>query len=156
MSLKTFIRFGLLGGALFVGTSVFADDEQPGATDTDTDTDTDTSAELVEDAPQPAKGGFQPVIELVASEPTMPAVSFGHAQHIGFGMACVDCHHTSQGAQVDMGCTTCHRDTRNGKMFEARGAFHKQCVKCHLEATQEDPETAAPYECEACHVPAGG
>ncbi len=84
-------------------------------------------------------------------------VSFDHLGHslsTGLSIACTDCHHESEGTEVKLGCSMCHRSKHSGTMFSARAAQHKSCIGCHLMENHKAGELdKAPVACDTCHVP---
>ena len=82
-----------------------------------------------------------------------PAVfdHIGHTAKGGMETACTDCHHTDSGEQVAFGCSACHGKVSKGLQFSAKGAQHKSCIGCHLQANAASETEAAPVACEGCH-----
>jgi hypothetical protein len=97
----------------------------------------------------------QMVFSQRASE--MPPAQFNHLQHAArdqLDIACTDCHHKSEGTQVNFGCSMCHRDVHTASMFSAKAAQHKSCIGCHLTANASEAGLRnAPTACEGCHIP---
>ncbi len=83
-----------------------------------------------------------------------PAVfdHFGHTAKGGMETACTDCHHTDTGEKVAFGCSACHGKVSKGLQFSAKGAQHKSCIGCHLQANAGAEAEKAPVACEGCHV----
>lgn len=81
---------------------------------------------------------------------------FKHSVHGTY--ECVECHHTSEGANVTEGCTDagCHdllvpaspEERRDIRYFEK--AFHDQCLGCHRDLRKEEKPTG-PVACTGCH-----
>ncbi len=75
--------------------------------------------------------------------------SFFHTQK---GTVCQGCHHNSPVAKKPPRCGSCH-----GKPFDEKdlfkpglmGAYHRQCMKCHVEMEIEKPDSR---DCTGCHV----
>ncbi len=85
-------------------------------------------------------------------------VLFDHKAHTaveGYGLACVDCHHTtaSNDPRPD-GCGECHkaesRTVKDQVVIKRLDAFHQQCEKCHKDydiGPEKDDE-----RCSWCHM----
>lgn len=70
----------------------------------------------------------------------------GHASDRGYGIGCIECHHTwDEGTTLPESCTDCHyRD--GGDLMKRSDAMHMQCIGCHQTAAK------APVECSGCHM----
>jgi len=85
-------------------------------------------------------------------------VEYSHLEHTDYAdQGCVQCHHHQPPAEPFKKCGACHQS----EPFQApdklnvpgiKGAFHRQCVGCHVEYG------SGPTECTECHEPrsAGG
>ena len=70
-----------------------------------------------------------------------------HASETGYGLTCVDCHHTFEEDGGALPCAECHEpDLEDEDIPKQSDAFHQQCIGCH-----EDYE-AGPMQCASCHV----
>jgi hypothetical protein len=73
-----------------------------------------------------------------------------HANMSRMDVGCTDCHHFTDIGDI-ASCKTCHPvdvAEENLKQPGLRGAYHRQCLGCHQEWSQET-------SCEVCHVKKG-
>lgn len=72
-------------------------------------------------------------------------VIFNHSNHIGYEIACIECHHDmTEGCEVKH-CIECHKpDSKD--VLKLKNAYHKNCKDCHKELDK------GPYKkCNDCH-----
>lgn len=94
------------------------------------------------------------VIEKVHSK--KPGVWFPHAKHTatgeaGLGLACVTCHHTTEGDAAPQSCFECHKAETTADAPAAKKVFHDLCTDCHRKQRREKPESKPPTSCKECH-----
>jgi hypothetical protein len=117
-----------------------------------TDAQKNTSAES---DPADNGPGDDYVIEGIRKE--REKVPFSHFKHSstkkGYAVPCTECHHTAKGNEVDTGCSgkDCHGDTKEGKKLALKGAYHKNCIECHLKTNKKNKSDKAPRKCDGCH-----
>jgi len=81
-------------------------------------------------------------------------VLFDHKSHTsdqGYGLACIDCHHTSEPDDPSPeACRECHKSENEEKdgtlVIKKQEAFHQQCETCH-----RDYDTGPEKEDERCN-----
>lgn len=115
------------------------------------------SAEIVPEPPPPPPEEDAPAGEPSAEQDPGPetillakgtkqgTVTFAHLSHED-RIGCMECHHEmeSPGAAAQ-GCHGCHNPQATDT-FEAKKAFHLQCLGCHKT------ETRGPTTCAGCHA----
>jgi hypothetical protein len=70
-----------------------------------------------------------------------------HAEMSDMTGGCENCHHYSDQAGVIPPCRECHDETRNPvnlRLPGLKGAYHRQCINCHLDWSHENA-------CGFCH-----
>jgi hypothetical protein len=82
-------------------------------------------------------------------------VIFDHKTHTddsGYGIACIDCHHTSEEDETNPDlCGDCHETPSDDEEVPNRAdSFHLQCTGCH-EAVEAGP-LMIDEDCALCHV----
>ncbi|HOX27013.1 MAG TPA: cytochrome c3 family protein [Candidatus Krumholzibacteria bacterium] len=81
-------------------------------------------------------------------------VIFAHQVHAGMAAmsgGCVNCHHYSEVSGEIPPCRSCHGanpQTADLSMPALKGAYHRQCINCHLDWSHENA-------CGFCHEQAG-
>ena len=73
----------------------------------------------------------------------------GHASMSEMTTGCQACHHHSPADEEHPACRSCHgaaKDKDDIRMPGLKGAYHRQCLNCHLEWSHD---TA----CSVCHLP---
>jgi len=85
-------------------------------------------------------------------------VLFDHKSHASvqeYGLACIDCHHTSEADESSPeACRDCHKsenlETDGTLVIKRQEAFHQQCETCHKDydigPSREDER------CSWCHL----
>ncbi len=82
-------------------------------------------------------------------------VVFAHKLHAGMADmngGCTNCHHYSEQSGVIPPCRECHAPDRKDvdlRMPALKGAYHRQCINCHLDWSGEG-------SCSFCHEEANG
>lgn len=75
-----------------------------------------------------------------------------HAEMVGMGEGCAQCHHYSPAGKIPP-CRECHgqiaSETQDLRKPGLKGAFHRQCMGCHREWSHAT-------ECVICHIPREG
>ena len=75
-----------------------------------------------------------------------------HARMSAMTGGCTNCHHYSPPTGKVPPCRECHeptRDTIDLRQPALKGAYHRQCINCHLDWSHANA-------CEFCHVQAAG
>ena len=75
-------------------------------------------------------------------------VIFSHGMHTLVAEDCATCHHKSEPGQT-LACKECHGapfDPKNLNMPGLKGAYHLQCMGCHMEIG------SGPLGCTECHA----
>jgi hypothetical protein len=78
-------------------------------------------------------------------------VEFTHSDHADYAEdGCTQCHHHQSPAEKFKPCGTCHdrKPFQTGDKLNTpglKGAFHRQCLGCHVEGG------SGPTECADCH-----
>lgn len=73
-----------------------------------------------------------------------------HARMAAMGHGCLECHHYSPEGHYPA-CRTCHStgiSCENLKQVGLKGAYHRQCMRCHREWSGDE-------NCEVCHARKG-
>ncbi|NJN63670.1 MAG: cytochrome c3 family protein [Acidobacteria bacterium] len=90
-------------------------------------------------------------------------VTFEHGKHAGFeGVACVDCHHKTEGAAVPEKCGACHPakvDPAKPDVPKLQDAVHGNCWECHqknADGGKKHGPLKGAKNCKECHVKAQG
>ncbi|MCB9867612.1 MAG: cytochrome c3 family protein [Phycisphaerales bacterium] len=76
----------------------------------------------------------------------------GHARMAEMTRGCATCHHYTPEGMTHPACRTCHDATSAGTDIAKpglKGAYHRQCLNCHREWTDEK-------DCVKCHAPKAG
>ena len=82
-------------------------------------------------------------------------VVFAHRRHANmsaFSGGCRNCHHYSEPSGKIPACRECHDETRHATDLRRpalKGAYHRQCINCHLDWSHENA-------CGFCHEEAEG
>lgn len=82
-------------------------------------------------------------------------VAFDHRLHVSMTELagdCPTCHHETEPDQPITACSECHASSSDNASFSRpslKGAFHRQCLGCHREWSQENA-------CASCHEEATG
>jgi len=74
-----------------------------------------------------------------------------HARMSAMTGGCTNCHHYSPPTGKVPACRECHepkRETANLRQPALKGAYHRQCINCHLDWSHENA-------CGFCHIQAG-
>ncbi|MBD3222501.1 hypothetical protein GF314_14795, partial [bacterium] len=80
-------------------------------------------------------------------------VVFAHKLHAGMADmsgGCTNCHHYSEDSGTIPPCRECHDPDKTQvdmRMPSLKGAYHRQCINCHLDWSHENA-------CGFCHQPA--
>ena len=79
-------------------------------------------------------------------------VEFTHGEHAEYAdEGCTQCHHHAPPG-VYQACNTCHKPRKkvekpeDALLPDLKGAFHRQCMGCHLDME------SGPLECTECHA----
>ncbi|HPF71624.1 MAG TPA: cytochrome c3 family protein [Candidatus Krumholzibacteria bacterium] len=100
----------------------------------------------------PGEGPDVVVIDQLAS--LYRPVVFAHKLHAGMATmngGCTNCHHYSEQSGQIPPCRECHAPDRQEvdlRMPALKGAYHRQCINCHLDWSGEN-------SCSFCHEQAG-
>jgi len=117
--------------------------------------------------PEPAGGAGPPNAADAPVEITLESIAgvygpveFTHEEHTDYAEdGCVTCHHHQAAGEKIKPCVACHKrelfpgDPERLNVPGLQGAYHRQCVGCHVDAG------SGPTECADCHqieVPGSG
>lgn len=81
-------------------------------------------------------------------------VTFSHKSHAEMGQmgeGCSLCHHYSPAEEIAPACENCHDPDVDAEHIDQpglKGAYHRQCIFCHIEWSNEN-------DCEVCHLVKG-